>query len=685
MKRLTACLILLLSLIPVFSACAGGSAPTPTGSIVPSETGAPTVTSAFSPTETTACPTGSTAPTAQTPEPSFTAVVSPSGSETASAETPFTDDDEFTVGTVRVIYSDEKINTTAEVRYYGGVAYMPVETYVSLIFRGRNVPVGREKVSVARHGNAYTVTTASGMPGVFDVQKNTFETANFSLFKNTHFTETGIEGCVSYDALPFILVESVTVDREAQPMKIDFGKYGLKIHGDGETVYLPVTTLSDLFSCQNILVGAYNGKDLYIYNYSEGEYYTKFGAGYFDDLYASPRTDEIAAYNYGEFCLNYDFFLGRSGRSSLERYYDLSGGIDAALESDELGRSIKRYLLSTDLSEYMAGLQAFNTLYIDGGHSGTNVLQTTYYAGKNGSKYPSWMSGSFISSVRKTVNGLLSYDTPAVRDACSTYNHRAEIYAARSNAFGKPASALTGSQTYTKAGDTAIIHIDGFMGEINCADAWYDYYGGGTEYVPKTGGAVDATYRGLIKANEDGVKRVIVDLSANTGGSTDEMLYLISLLTGRSELFMRDRTTGQVYRAKYRIDRNLDRVFDEQDDAFDLIGDKEIAVIVSQNGFSCGGIAPILLHEYGVYTLGENCGGGSCAVYVQHDGFGLMRRASCPIQILTPDGVDIDSARLTSCDEFLEQTVDPSTGKIDYSAFFDTVELARLIDEHYAS
>lgn len=57
---------------------------------------------------------------------------------------------------------------------------------------------------------------------------------------------------------------------------------------------------------------------------------------------------------------------------------------------------------------------------------------------------------------------------------------------------------------------------------------------------------------------------------------------------------------------------------------------------------------------------------------------------SCPIQILTPNGVDIDEARLTCCDTTLETTIDEVKNTVDYSAFFDVGRLNALIDDHYA-
>ncbi|MBQ7160991.1 MAG: hypothetical protein IJR90_04725 [Clostridia bacterium] len=617
----------------------------------------------------------------------------PAGTVSPETDAPETgtpaDDAVFTARTVGARYLDETQNTTVELRYYGDLPYMSIEDFIPLLYRGRNFPEGRDRVTVVRAGDEYTVTTAGGMSAVFNAAKNTFETADFELFKSTHFTETGKEGCVSYDAMPFIKVESVVPDREAEPTAIDFDDYGIDVRGDGEHLYLPVPTLFDIFSCQNILAGGYNGKDVCFYYYTEGETMALFGAEYFDDLFLSPRTAELAEYNYNEICLNYDRFLGRPGRSALENHYDLSGGLDAALESDAAGREVKALLKSVDLTDYLTGLYLFGMLTADGGHTVYNPLALIYFYDKNGiPDYPEWLSVDLRTEMTEAADAVAEKYADIFGDAVVSFRHHDDVYNARSEMLSKQAGPLAGRETYTLAGDTAIIHVDSFMGEIYQMDAWRDYYAGKTDEIPFSdtdGGAVGAIYYGLTKANEDGVKRIVIDLSANTGGSTDEMLYLISLLTGRSELFIKTRTTGQILSVRYRVDRNLDRVFDEKDGEFDLVGGRELAVITSQNGFSCGGVCPVMLHEYGIYTLGENCGGGSCAIYLQYDAYGLERTASCPVQMLTPSGVDIDTARLTVCDTPLETGRESASESIDYTAFFDVNSLNEQIDARYSA
>ena len=247
---------------------------------------------------------------------------------------------------------------------------------------------------------------------------------------------------------------------------------------------------------------------------------------------------------------------------------------------------------------------------------------------------------------------------------------------------------LKGEETYTLVGDTAIIHIDNFIGGNDLRSEWEDYYSGKTDEIPfgdGYGNSVGAVYYGLNKANEDGVTRVVFDLTSNHGGFTDELLYFMSILVNKAEYKAYSPIVDQGYTVKYRIDRNLDRVFDEKDDAFDLVGDKKIAFLVTQNAFSCGSFATTILHEYGVFTIGDISGGGNCSVYLFSDAFGLIRQVNMPDGlIVTPSGKTQEQARKTCCDAYLPITYYEGTTVLDFTAFYNVDTLNGLIDAHYA-
>ena len=588
---------------------------------------------------------------------------------------------------INVYYTNSNNNTTCDIRYYNDsvIPYISIKNYNKLLYNGRTYPEGRDRFDISKNGDTYTITVAGGYSAVFDVKNNKIESDDLWNFKNTNLNGYGDNVSVSYDGLPFIKVKKVEYDKESVKTVIDLNKYNLKIYGDDNDVYVPIAFASDLFSNENILQGAYNNKDLYITNFTENESLNSFGKNYYDSIFSKPITKEYAEYVYNELCLDYDYFVGRPGRSSLEAYYDLSNGLDKALESRELGRTIKEYIKSTDLIKVLAGTTLLGHLRNDGGHSSYDPLDTIYYDTEV--HYPSWLTTEVGDEVTSLLVEEKNKNYEEITNSCKSVAEHSYVRTARSEMLGKTNGELKGFDTYTKVGDTAYIHIDGFMGEIALLNEWNDYYNGKSEDIPfgdDFGGAVGAMFHGVTSASADSeIKHIIIDLASNTGGSTDEMLYMIGILTGNTKLYYYNRVSNRYITATYELDFNLDKVFDEKDEEMlQLLNDKDISVLTTKNGFSCGGISPVYLHEEGLFTIGEECGGGSCSIYIQYDGYGNQNRVSSPSQMTTKNNISIDAARKTVCDYTL--TFPELDNGRNYSSLYDTNKLRDLINNHYS-
>ena len=595
---------------------------------------------------------------------------------------------EYTSKTIKAKYLHSEYNTTTDIRFYEGshIPYISLKEFHQLLYRGRTYQEGRDKFLITKDNNQYTIEVDGGYTATFDIKENTLTSSNLWGFKNTNLFGVGDLMNVSYDGLPFTRVKSVSSNKEPDTTIIDFHKYDMKIYGDETSIYVPITFATDLFSNENILAGAYNNQDLYFFNYTENENISSFKGDYYEPIFANAIPEDYAIYAYNELCLDYDYFLGRPGRSALERYYDLSNGLDEALQSRPLGQTIRSYLRSNSLAEFLAGSTILGYLRQDGGHSAYNPLNTTYIDSTNHLVKPEWLTDEIESRANTLINIEYSKGYEELLNIDEVFSHHYEVYRARHEQLGKPYSAIKGTETYTKDGDIAYIHIDGFMGEINLQDEWRDYYEGKTENIPfgnGKGGAVGAIHYGLTEASNDPeIKHIVIDLAANTGGSTDEMLFMICLLTGQNKFYCHNTLSNIYQTVEYEFDLNFDRIFDEHDAEVDLVQGKDVTVLTTRNGFSCGGISPIYLHEEGLFTIGENCGGGSCSIYIQFDAYGNMNRSSCPNNIVTKNGVSIDIARNTSCDHTIDFPYNQLTG-YDYSELYNTATLRTLIEAHY--
>lgn len=604
--------------------------------------------------------------------------------------------DKYTTKTINVNYVNDVYNTTCDIRYYNEsvIPYISVSDYQKLLYRGRTYKEGRDKFEVTKNNDVYTYKVLGDYTASFDVKNNKLESDNLWCFKNTFLYYSGEGYAATYDGLPFTRVKNVEMEGTPKKVTIDFNKYNLKIYGSDKDVYVPMTFATDLFANENILQGAYNTEELFFFDYTNNESLDYFGSKYYDQIYAKPLTKEYVEYNYNELCLCYDYFQGRPGRSSLEVYYDLSNGLDAALQSRPMGRDVIKALKSTDLGTLLGGQVLLGYLRYDGGHSYYIPVYTTYTNDQGQQVRPSWLTDEVWNNALKVTRAAnaAGYEEFVNFDS-GLYEHE-ELYYARHNMLGKEERPLKGNETYTKDGDIAYIHIDGFMNEIYQRDEWDKYYKGETNTIPfgdNKGGAVGAITNGVKLASQDAeVKHLVIDLSANTGGSTDEMMFMVCLLTGDNHFYSHNTMIDTYFKVEFEFDFNFDRVFDDKDkEILNLTKDMDITVLTTTSAFSCGGISPIYLHDNGLFTIGNKCGGGSCSIYMQYDAFGNENRTSSPNHTVTKDKVSIDVARHSVCDykmAFPKTTVDVNGTSMeitDYSSLYNTNALRALINEHY--
>ena len=604
----------------------------------------------------------------------------------------------FTEKEVNVYYANKSLNQKTKVRFYehtGETPYMPIDTYYSLLLKGRTDDEKRTKLSVTVSGDVYTVASTEGK-ATFDVKENVMSSDNFSFFTSTKTYESGYNALVGSDGMPWMKIEKIEPSTDPKKTIVDFDDYGIDLLGDGFSLYLPLPTMQDIFSDTNIITSLYNRKDIYVYKGFDDDM-KNMGLDMYEPCLKTDLGVGYATYLYNEMCFDYDVILGRPTRSSLERYYDLSQGLDHALESRPLGKIVKQYLTDGTASGYATGLYLMGQLTADGGHTNVSPFMGSMIDPETGASVsPSWTQG-ILSQVSANLQNLSLQGYEEIMDSCKSYNHHSEIRANRRDGLGLASTGLDGlrgEETYKKVNSTAFIFIDGYMNDCLNAEEWKKYYAGEgmLPYGEKKGGAVVSLFKGLQKAQEDqSVKNVVIDLSSNTGGSLDEMMYVVSLLTenavGETAVSFHNRVTDQRIKAKLLIDRNLDRVFDEKDKELNLVKGKNVAVLMSQNGFSCGGISPILLHDNGLFTMGDISGGGCCSIFYQHTGAGLFTTRSSGDALIDKRGRKIDEAREDSCDHKFEIKTVESEGKtfLDYSAFFKIEDIERVLAEHFGA
>ena len=608
----------------------------------------------------------------------FSSCTNNQANTTASPTTTITQTevkDKYTESAINVYYKD--VDEKHNIRLYektGKVPYLGIKDYYKILLKNTASKDLSNLAVVKGENGKYKLSSPRGYDAYIDVNENTLFSENLTNFVNTSGYLKN-DPVTSYDGMPFVKFKYQTSLTKAKATLIDFDDYHIDVFGDDNDVYLPIQTLSDIFNGMNLLYAAYNTKDLYIVNTENDESLFANYPKYNDDLFSSNVNKAYMEYAYNEFCLFYDYFQERTGRTGLEKTYDLSKGINEALESDEFGQTVKGLLTSGNKIDYLVGVELLRYTMFDGGHT---VYTINYAISVNGD-YAKWITQEELSQVNSKLREIIGKGYEALKNRDTTSLDIRGIRQQRQVALTKADLQLVGTNAYTEYNSLAMIHIDDYMTEIYNRDEWNKYYNGERATIPYSdseGGAVAALYKGFENARANSnIKTVIIDIGANSGGSSDELMYLINFLTGNDKFYMRNLLSDELIEATLEVDKNLDGKFDANDKTYDPVGDLKVIVLTSESSFSCGGISPVYLHDLGLKVIGENCGGGSCAIVQRSDGLGFYNAAGTYFNFLSPKRkASIDYERFYVCDYFI-----PKQGDSDYSKFYDLAYLENLV------
>ena len=545
------------------------------------------------------------------------------------------------------------------VRFYDespNVPYIGLARYMSLVF-------GDEaKVEIA--DGVATITSTDGGIAVVDDAADTLTSDSWSTFHNylEPMQQGKRQGYLDF-ATPFCRISSLDYEEQTQPLTFDFSKYGIDLHVGADDAYLPLATTSDLMADIAYNNLACNGRELCLLNgfnvkpeALDSTWYEPIGAD-------APRAQDMADYTYGELCFVFDTLYSCSGKGILDE--DIAAkGLDAALaEKDELTQRVRELLKSTDKAEYLAGLSALGQ-YVVNGH--TNLNDTTLASALD----------QGVSERKASIDEELSaaFSKKDYADMLNAIRAVQLNRAAIQRTFAWPDQA-----SYHEQGDTAVISIDSFMDYDRAG--WEAYYAGWGA-LPDGAGAPDligTLLTGLKRAKSNpAIRNVVIDVSANGGGSNDLCAMAAAILTGRPTTPVRDLATGLRYTIGYNVDTLFDGSFNAGASASEY--DFNYAVLTSCGSFSCGNFFPSLMRDAGIPVIGEVSGGGTDMImrwvtpdgqcFLMTDGFAEMTDAEGN-QI--ENGVPVSVELVTVADD----------GKKDYSAFYDIARLSEVMNGLY--
>ena len=410
-------------------------------------------------------------------------------------------------------------------------------------------------VTITRKGSHYTAD--------FDFNDDTitfFDYDAFMKFENDPLVSFG--GMSNFGSL-FKSVEQLTNDRYGKEICFDLHQYDIDLVRTGDGYYLPLQTFSDLMLSYFTAYSLYNGESVIIT--------PNLGRDLAEIYYSSKpeRTEAFAQYDYHELCFALDHLYGLKEVHDIDRFDDYF---------DELG--MKGRLMSTDQSTADAALYEFITCHLDDLHSkyqmtSCGTVADDFYAQSEGVAGP-WNT--------KFVNCINEFEE------------------ARNKAFPD------GVEPYQEIGNTAYITFDSFTGPRPDIDYMSE---------PKEDESGD-TVRLMqycferIMRDDSPVENVVLDLSANTGGSINAACYVLGMFLDVGDINVKNTMTGASTTSRFYIDANRDGKFDDKDTLAN--GKLNLYCLISPVSFSCGNLVP---NEFKidphVTLIGKTSGGGTCS------------------------------------------------------------------------
>jgi len=507
---------------------------------------------------------------------------------------------------------DGKSDGQVTLRFYSdmpSVAYIEAADFHRLISNGA-------VMTVKNQGGQYLLTTTGGTATV-DVKTDRLTSTTYDdLISLASLTDPGLPANAPFDGQKYLKFASSTLTstfKPTVPVTLTFANYGIDLHDDGATVYFPFATLADMYTDVFLHSAAYTGKQVVVSNnvldisplalidkeFAEAPYKRKAVAA------------DMAKYRYGELCFVFDNLFGLPGRNILEKAGLEQLGMDATLDKVDGGQEVKQLLQSTDNMDFCWGLNGLHVLLYDGGHTTMSPISMAPDATADEKREQIMAAADKYPKVSQMY-------TQWKADYIDT--HRAivkKLAEQRKEAYGDGLYHVNSSKT------TAVIIVNSFMDFDS--DGWKAYYASDktdADFQALLDRHAKDNYTtllyGLQRAKADGVKNLILDLSLNTGGSTDIVCAYIATLgnTNRTTFYSQNVLQGLNITSELLTDRNFDGKFDDSDitaPRFDCSG-LRIGVLTSRIAFSCGNLFPALMKDLGYPILGEKTGGGSCSI-----------------------------------------------------------------------
>ena len=523
------------------------------------------------------------------------------------------------------VNNNGKSTKTVALRYYDDmphVAYIAVSDFQNMLVPSKSIRVSRTAAS------KYQLVTSKGETAMVNTAEESMSFDDYMSFVSMYVINA--EGFVQDDEddddeLCYVREKPSTYTPATASVTFDLKKYGIDLRGDGQMVYVPLTTLSDMYSNIEGKHVFFNGERIILTDFVTPPA-TIDEAFCMKPYETAERPADLAAFSYGELCFAIDHFYGRPGRNAIDNIIQ-EKGLDQALSEKH-----RTLLKSTNMNEYLFGMEYLAVLLDDGSHTRLSPIQIGSVVGI----YDGYLLGQFAARFVTPFKADYSDEVAAVM---------ANIKRTNGNEMAaKVRQQLLNTDTYIKIGNTMYCIFDDF-GPID-SNGWTAFYKGTGPlpvYNPEFSGDICGLVEALDKAAADPeVKNFVLDLTCNNGGELGVLQAITALLAGKTAVNYENVLTKQHIVNDVLVDSNFDRVFDGND-MKPRHPELNIAIMTSHYAYSSGNLLPSQMKDFGFLIIGEKSGGGSCSIQRMCTPEGLCYQiSSARARLINKDGENID-------------------------------------------
>ena len=318
-------------------------------------------------------------------------------------------------------------------------------------------------------------------------------------------------------------------------------------------------------------------------------------------------------------------FFGSNARSKEYALYDFNlirlhfgeyyGLHDRKLSFDTELAPYKDKLTSTSYDDYNDGMSQFLLRTVDDGH--TSVTEYSVFG-----------SSVFNTEERARVNSeYMGYRKKGL------LNLNQSLKAAREIAQIKPGLQVVGN--------TAYLTFDEFISSSGSVTQ----YAGAPELYANSN-TIAFAYSSLreVSTKYPEVKRVVYDLTCNSGGNVSTLPFLLATMSDDPTLGVFNYYSGEEVSAHYKVDLNGDEKFGQPDDTYK--GKYDFFILTSPFSFSCANAFPGYARMARcAKIIGQKSGGGGSIVDQVYTASGYGYNSSSPLTFFTVDdeGVPVEN------------------------------------------